>query len=464
MSLLEEVMASYAGIGDVVNAERFLATYCESPPEPLRDLHIKAHVRALTPYEFPTTALQALHHYETLGLPAPQRSYTRLISKLLFIRSTVAHSQAWDLFSHMQYVAHPNPDSFLYATMIRACASRVLSPQPARALDLFTEMTVDRGIPPTTDAYNAAIFACACSGNKLYVGEAFRLAKEMIDGNRDAYGKPAFAPDRRTFCALLEGAKRIGDLAKVRWILAEIVAESMRAARGDVADAVVVDEEIMAHVFHAYASYQVPFIRSATVLVDRETASSTFADSQESPTEEGSADLAAPDTQVEQPQVPVAPSTPQFSAILPQSRPEVLAEVHALFSRITAPPQSPDAEALGPTPQEAFKYVSLVPRLLNAYLSVHYTHAPFEDGVDLYHTVFAETGVAKNMWSYVEALEFAACAERKTRKLAVTFARGVWEEWRGVEESWRRKDADALPLNARLIERAYVAMIRILSL
>ena len=54
-------------------------------------------------------------------------------------------------------------------------------------------MTVDRGIPPTMDAYNAAIFACACSGNKLYVGEAFRLAKEMIDGNGDAYGKPGSA-------------------------------------------------------------------------------------------------------------------------------------------------------------------------------------------------------------------------------------------------------------------------------
>ena len=107
--------------------------------------------------------------------------------------------------------------------MIRACASCVLSPQPARALDLFTEMTVDRGIPPTMDAYNAAIFACACSGNKLYVGEAFRLAKEMIDGNGDAYGKPAFAPDRRTFCALLEGAKHIGDLAKVQWILLRLL-------------------------------------------------------------------------------------------------------------------------------------------------------------------------------------------------------------------------------------------------
>ena len=83
----------------------------------------------------------------------------------------------------MQYVADPNLDVFPYVTMICACASRVLIPQPECALNLFTEMTVDHGIPPTMDVYNAAIFACACSSNKLYVSEAFRLAKEIIDGN-----------------------------------------------------------------------------------------------------------------------------------------------------------------------------------------------------------------------------------------------------------------------------------------
>ena len=70
-------------------------------------------------------------------------------------------------------------------------------------------MTVDHGMLPTMDIYNAVIFACACSGNKLYVSEAFRLAKEMMYGNRNAYGKPVLVPYRRTFYALLEGAKRM---------------------------------------------------------------------------------------------------------------------------------------------------------------------------------------------------------------------------------------------------------------
>ena len=92
----------------------------------------------------------------------------------------------------------------------------------------------------------------------------------MLDGHRDTYGQPTLVPDRSTFCALLEGAKRVGDLAKVRWILAEIVAESMRAARGDVRDAVV-----------GYATYKVQFVRGSTVLLDKAQPSDPSASSED---------------------------------------------------------------------------------------------------------------------------------------------------------------------------------------
>ncbi|KAJ8455438.1 hypothetical protein ONZ51_g12455 [Trametes cubensis] len=215
--LLSTAMSLYADRGDITNTERFLSTFAGSKPvDRLRDLHIKAHLRSLAPRTFPTSALTVLHDYEGRGLPAPQKTYTRVITSLLSTRSTMAEAQAWDLFAHMRYVAHPTPDPQLYAVMMAACASRVLDPQPARALDLWTEMTVDKRMAPTADAYTAVIYACACSGDKMYVNEAFRLAKEMLDGHRDAYGNSAFRPDRKTFCALLEGAKRIGDLAKGR--------------------------------------------------------------------------------------------------------------------------------------------------------------------------------------------------------------------------------------------------------
>jgi len=90
-------------------------------------------------------------------------TYSRLITALFHTPSSLAHAQAWDLFSHMRYVAHPHPDSLLFTQMIQACA--IPNPaEPERALDLFTEMTVDREIPPTVGAYTAAILACARSG------------------------------------------------------------------------------------------------------------------------------------------------------------------------------------------------------------------------------------------------------------------------------------------------------------
>ncbi|RDX44062.1 hypothetical protein OH76DRAFT_1446274 [Lentinus brumalis] len=475
---LETTASLYADVGDVVNTERFLASFAgPSPSERLRDLHIKAHIRAIEPRTFPTQALSVLHDYEARGLPAPQRSYTRAITALLSVRSSVAEAQAWDLFSHMRYVAHPVPDPYLYTLMITACGSRVIAPQPARALDLFTEMTVDKGIAPTAASYTAAIFACAMSGDKLYVGEAFRLAKEMLDGHRDAYGNHALIPDRRTFCALLEGAKRTGDLAKVRWILAEIVSESQRAARGDVQDPVVVDERIMTHVFHAYAAYKPPFNRGAAVLVEQNHAAS----SESSSTVQSTAATASQDVPHDgspstssateaAPQVPVTIAS-HFTSLLPQSHGEVVGEARALLARIindAAPDlrgsslHSPEL-ADGSMPH-AFQKVTLTARLLNAFLSVHYTHALFDESAQLYRTIFAELGVEKNARTYVEALERAAYARRGERKQALKFAREVWEEWCGVEEKWGRREENAMKLEARLIERAYVGMIRVLSL
>ena len=472
LSPLESAIARHASEGDIDAVDRLVAE-SDHPSESIRDLHIKAHLRAIPARTFPTTALSILHDYESRGLPAPQRSYTRLITTLLSLRSSVAEAQAWDLFAHMRYVAHPVPDAYLYTLMIAACASRAIAPQPARALDLFKEMTVDKGIPPTADTYTAAIYACACSGDKLYVGEAFRLAKEMLDGHRDAYGNTAFTPDRKTFCALLEGAKRMGDLAKVRWILAEIVAESLRTRHSR--DAIVVDEQIMTHVFHAYAAYKPPFNRAATVLVD-ENAPPTSHGAQ--PTSTASQDP-APEVASQQggpsdgSQLPFVPEVPQFTTLLPQSHPEVLAETRVLFARILND-ISPSGHRGGlddpsggnESMPHAFQQVRLTPRLLNAYLSVHYAHGLFDESAQLYQTLFEDLGVEKNAWSYVEALEYSGRSKRDARMRALAFARQVWEEWSPVEEAWRRgKQAEnAAGITARLVERAYAAMIRILSL
>src|SRR5712672_3329485 len=210
-----------------------------------RHLHIKTHEKSVPPRTIPESALSLLHSYENAGRPPPMTTYSRLIAALFRTPSSLAHTQAWDLFSHMRYVAHPHPDSLLFTHMILVCGNPNTA-ETERALDLFTEMTVDRGIAPTASTYNATILACARSGSRAYVNEAFRLAKEMLDSHRDAHGTGTFRLNSHTFNALLEGAKRIGDLGRVRWILAGMV-EAARESKD-----IVVDEGIMMHVFHAY--------------------------------------------------------------------------------------------------------------------------------------------------------------------------------------------------------------------
>lgn len=427
-----------------------------------RHLHIKVHEKSVPPGTIPESALSLLHSYETAGRPPPMTTYSRLIAALFRTPSSLANAQAWDLFSHMRYVAHPNPDSLLFTQMIQACALPTPA-EPERALDLFTEMTIDRQIPPTAGAYTAAILACARSGSKVYVNEAFRLAKEMLDAHRDARGRGAFRPDSHTFRALLEGAKRIGDLRRVRWILAEMVEMTQRDP--DSKD-VVVDERIMTHVFHSYAAYRPPFRRSMAPLT-AQTEGDADADTsiQASPTESVES---SPDGSI--PPVPVEPSAePSFTHLLPQSRSEVIGEARALFSCISRPSPDPACPPpSGPRSLPALPDVHITPRLLTAYLSVFYAHAPLETAHEMFRTVFAEHGLAKDALVLVEALERCAGARRGPERAYVrrSFAGDAWQEWTALEDARRTlvtrvRNNNA---NARFIQRAYAARIRVLAL
>ena len=63
-----------------------------------------------------------------------------------------------------------------------------------------------------------------------------------------------------------------------------------------------------------------------------------------------------------------------------------------------------------------------------------------------------------------EALERATRTHRRARAEALAFARRTWAQWKAAEGAWRSREEGVLELSARLIERAYVAMIRTLSL
>lgn len=410
-----------------------------------------------------SSALEVLHKYESLALLPPVQSYTRVICALFSARSAQLQAQAWDLFSHMRYVAHAKPDPTLYALMIRACAGTGVSQSgyvadSVRALDLWTEMTTDAGYAPTVGAYNAIILACARSSE--YVGEAFRLAREMLDGHRDAYGYPLMPATQETFDALLVAAKTRKDLPRARWILAEMLKvyeQAVKQAKDsgkEVESDIELNERTMMHVFHAYVSYRPPFRREDTVIVEEnETRTSEEAD-------------AAVNGELPNPHKAIERALPKasFSVTPPQTRQEVLAEADTLFERIltetglhpSSPRAAPESESSAPGP---FSRVLPTTPLLNSYLSVHYMHDRLENSRKLYEEVFTRTGLERLPRTYVDALERCQRSEKEERRVARDFAESVWNEWVEVERKLNPRSADA-----RMIERANAAMIRTLAL
>lgn len=409
-----------------------------------------------------------------MNLAPPMKTYASLISTLTSVPSSLAKAQAWDIFSHMRYVAHPTPDAVIYNLMILACAYAPPSggtgdSEPQRALDLFTEMTVDNNIPPTRDTYIAVILACARSGEMKFVNEAFRLAKEMLDGHRDAFGRPAFTPNNALFGALLQGAKRIRDLPRARWILAEMVQIIIRQhhARVDdgteipARDEVVLTENKMVHVFHAYASYRIPFNRSVTRIAEgRGKTVETV-----SPEPISSDPLQA---EVEKTEgvgkVATADTDPEFNSIPPQSREEVLAEVRNLFEGILHDSQHSQVflpQNSGNESPMLFKDVRVSTELVNAYLSVYYNHGKIAGAQNMFRTLFEEVGVKRNLLSYVDALE--ACSRwsciKARRDQVLKFTEEVWELLQKDESV----QDEGFSIRVRLVERANVALIRVLS-
>ncbi len=151
-----------------------------------KHLHVKAHLKAVPLDKMPVSALELVHLYEEQNVPVSMQTYTLVITSLLSRQLSVARAQAWDLFAHMRYVAHPDPDVTLYTHMIRACASPVsvrYSSEPEKALDLWTEMTTDQKLTPTVDSYNAVILAL-CAGR----GRRCMLMKRL--GYRDRCSTP----------------------------------------------------------------------------------------------------------------------------------------------------------------------------------------------------------------------------------------------------------------------------------
>ncbi|KDR78309.1 hypothetical protein GALMADRAFT_119345 [Galerina marginata CBS 339.88] len=462
ITALDKLLKIYTSAGNAQATDKLLATFLtDTPTAAQRHLHVQAHLNATPNETLPTSALELLHQYEAQNAPVPMRTYTSVITALFSRPSSLARAHAWDLFTHMRYVAHPTPDALLYGLMIRACASPVsvaYSSEPEKALDLWTEMTVDNKIAPTVGSYNAVILACAKSGSRNYINEGFRLARQMLDSNRDAHGYSAFRPDRKTFCALLEGAKRIGDLARARWILAEMVRGSEEGKANSVG--VEIDDEIMMHMFHAYAAYRPPFIRSAAPLVSQDEVEGAAPDPKASTT---SVTTTQNQSRVADLVVEEEVDEPSFAHIPPQSHAEVIREVRLLFNRILRDHSGAryPASASLPFSDKKFSGVELSPRLIGSYLSVFYKHSSLETAQELFRNIFDELEVTKTPRVVVDALERCANARRgPERQVALRFSDELWGLWIAMENAGRDTGK---PVYSRVVERAHVARLRVLA-
>ena len=331
----------------------------------------------------------------------------------------------------------------------------------------------ENGIKPTKGAYEAVIRVCGRAGPE-YVGEVLRLAREMSD-----HYPIAGASGRGLWCALLEGCKRAGDLKKARWILAEAVRGSRDGAGSRDA---MVDAELMTHVFHTYASYNPPFRRETTRLVDGSATSHEEAFPNESQVGElSSQDDPAPHVSNEQatggdvfPDVPAEnmQMVPSFSRLPPQTSSDIIAETRALFDRILQD-RSLSSQEVHHAPQGgllvgAFARVELTPVLLNAYLSVFYRHASIEASRETFDALFNDAPGAQALhpdeYTYVNALERCATARTEDRHIAVQWAKDVWRRWEGTEEKGLRDGKVNVGSFARMVERAHATMRRVLIL
>lgn len=384
----------------------------------------------------PVVAISYLHSLEKAGYTPLLETYTVIIRDLLKAKSTPQLvARGWDLYAHTRLVAHPTPDVALFSTMIQAC-SRGSNPSPERAIDLFTEMTVDNGIPPSEEAYNGVIRACACEGSQESYFEALRFMRQMLDANVN--------PSKHTFHALLEGARRHGDLARARWMLVKMV---------EVGGESTPDTNTIGRVFQTYASYKVPIkgptknaikkksslsSTSSTTTSKRSESSTINSNSNRKSSKADPVSFAGTQTMLEV----MGESSLSYPGPLPQTSEELLAEARVLMLQIV--PLS--ILEIDSPPISAFQqrsnvnnslFPSVIPStfLFNSYLELLAVHAPLPITISFFDHAFETAQVGKNRFTYermIHQCEMAKNKELGMRTALKTF--GEWRDWMGDSE------------------------------
>ncbi|KAF8331837.1 uncharacterized protein EI90DRAFT_3289113 [Cantharellus anzutake] len=423
------VMEDLADSGRVAAFEAIQGLFCAFG-KPIDSAGVHLHVKAYVRNGQIERACGLIHSYEERNIMPQLKTYSFIIRSLLTYARSDFRALAWDMFSHMRYVAHPVPDAQLYSVMLKACADAP-TPQAERALDLFAEMSTDHQIRPTREAYNSTILACAKSRNHLH--GAFQLAQEMLELFRS--GDKSLKPDQTTFVALLECTKRNGDLRRAKWILFELTRAHQS---GD--DSLTLDDRVLSNVFLTYASYRPRPMHSLRHVGDRRPYAGT-----------------RPEPPLQPPSPPLRYNSrqPLSSVALPATREEVLLEASSLFSQFLDSRDASNEES-----RSLYWNVPHSTHLLNAYLCVVLAHSSLSKAKSIFDQIFQESGVTRSDRSYQLILE--RCAHPRTsaeKREVLPVAQSIWREWtdEGGTGSWN------VPL-ARTVTKMWAAMIRVCAL
>lgn len=435
-------------------------------------------------------AIDMLKQSEKLGNPFPQSSYNIVLQTLSNrsaerLPNAEERSQAWDLFAQMRFAAHPTPTREVYATMIRACADP-RHPQPERARDLWIEMTVDQKVEPSGPEYNAIIGALG-STKEDYL-ESFDLLRQMLAKHNDATWEPfseaeagrssPWVPTRETFNALLEGAKRAGDLDRARWVLNEVV-DLARSSRAFGRDAIQSpNEETMASVFMTYASWK-PVKRRHDVQLNRPLSPRDVTRAEAAAAE---ATEAAESSQRED--IVEAEFNPEPQSTMPETSLQALREVDALFAQCMHDYQLAQGRDIDPY-TVPFGKVRPTARLINSYITVHFMHGKSIEATREVYTrtwarvreMFPSLHLRPNGWTYLEILQ--KCGRGRMSPGDATAARAwgasAWEEYlawfaqAAKQVSWEndprsRRQRWLLGLDDRQTEQIWAAGIRLATM
>lgn len=287
------------------------------------------------------------------------------------------------------------------------------SPSPERAVDLFRELQ-ELGHEPDSDTYTYLIRACARTrrkGQESFYGAAFDFTRQMIEAGME--------PTPATIHALLEGAKRHGDLARARWLVAHM---SMIGH---------LDNLAMSYLFQTYATYKLPRHQD-TYERSEATAESAQAEPSRNVTMQAEAEQISTD---------FPGPMPQTTRHVQQQLVLVMANIlHA--NHIVPSKQALDCIAHSSIPSkndlqpELYRPVQLDTYLLNSFFLAYNAYAAsFKDFFSLSSSLLDHTSVRLNGQTWRIRLE--ACEKASDAETSVAHARKLFEDWR----KWSRKQS-----------------------